>query len=335
MAAILGLSLCSWLCAEPVRFAVVGDTQGQTGIAVNEEGLALIVRHINDQQPPVRFVSFAGDLVSGLWNPFWQYDQYRIWKSFTQPLVDAGIAIYPAPGNHDQPNELVSGLIWRMAFPDLPDNGRGDDLGRTYSFDSGPCHLAIVNTSNPWRNHQVDLDWLEQDLAASDRLVKAVIGHNPAFPVGPHKGSSLDAYPELRNEFWQILTRNHVKVYFCGHEHVYDHWIKDNVHQVILGGAGNVQYAIVDADENDVRVSLFDPHTSTPVDSFLLSETENVAHEDRPAESAVPPPEFPCSVPFFAVFIGLAGLTAVTSDTPWGRHDDGVAPAPLSSRWAA
>jgi len=276
--------------SESIRFAVLGDSRGSEGRAINEEVFPQIVEEVGATDPPVRFVVFLGDLVSGS-----DYDQALVWqllywRKLARPWYDAdmlGAKVYPVPGNHDQPNPLTYVAAWQEAFPELPDNGPDYEKKLTYSFDFGPCHLVAINTSSPIRLHWADLDWLADDLSASDAPVKLVFGHEPAYPKGGHIGSSLDAYPARRDRFWQILVENGVRAYFCGHVHSYDHWIKDGVHQIISGGAGApgnfFHYLVVDAGERDVTVSVY-RHSGDLHEQYKLSETENVAHEPRITE---------------------------------------------------
>jgi hypothetical protein len=172
----------------------------------------------------------------------------------------------------------------------------------------------VVNTSKPGRGHQVDLEWLADDLANTAQPIKLVIGHEPAYPMGMHAKGSLDALPELRDQFWQILVQYGVKAYFCGHEHTYDHWIKDNVHQIITGGGGGLglpyHYLIVEADENDVTVSLYAESDNRRRDQYKLSDTQSVNSNDRsagPDALWIPKLAF-CNLGFLLVALGICGL---------------------------
>jgi len=161
----------------------------------------------------------------------------------------------------------------------------------------------------------VDMVWLANDLASTTKPIKIVVGHEPAYPMGMHAGGSLDALPDLRDQFWQILARNGVKAYFCGHEHTYDHWIKDNVHQIISGGGGGLglpyHYLIVEADENDVTVSLYAESDNRIRDQYKLSDTQAVPNGDRssgPDPLGIPKLLF-CNLGFLAVVFGFCGFT--------------------------
>jgi predicted phosphodiesterase len=309
--------ISSPVSAERLRFAVIGDTQGDfLEEPVSDEAFAKIVDLVLEAEPAVQFVVHTGDLVSGKLSNRLVSD-FELWRTIADPWYQAdflGLKVYPTPGNHDQLNPTSSQEAWQTAFPELPDNGPENQKKMTYSFDHGECHFVVVNTSTPNLSgqHVVDNDWLAEDLANSDKPVTFVFGHEPAYPMSRHIGSSLDARPEKRDRFWQILAENGVGVYFCGHEHRYDHWMKDGVHQIITGSGGVpsvvFNYLIVDVDdENNVTVSVYDANNNSLMDQFDLADTENVAKEERTGE-ADPFYQFLDTCPCFFFIVFLAGF---------------------------
>ncbi len=312
-----------WAYAESIRFAVLSDTQGSDALnPVNETIFAQTVQRVLSADPAVQFVIVVGDLVRGIKYDPAMKQQFKLWRNIAQPWYDSdfiGLKVYPVPGNHDQPNPLSYKKIWQDAFPELPENGPKTELKMTYSFDAGPCHFTVVNTANPnyGFNHRVNLDWLTNDLESSDKPTKFVFGHYPAYPYASHIGESLDYYPEDRDAFWNILAANSVKAYFCGHTHIYDHWIKNNVHQIDDGSSGGSTseylYLIVDADETDATVSVYKTETNELKYSYKLSQTDGVANEDRIAPEHQPVSFFetlPC-YQFLIVLMGLFYLAAM------------------------
>ncbi len=271
--------------AERIRFVVIGDTQGSETFPADEGALSKIVQDVLAADPPVQFVVVVGDLVSGTDNPDAQLDQFLSWRRITAPWYQAefyGLKVYVLPGNHDEPNALSYSRTWQEAFPELPVNGPENSQKMTYSFDAGPCHLVAVNTSAPdlLLAHTVNLDWLGNDLANSNKPIKLVFGHEPAYKPNKNDVGSLDCQKALRDEFWQLLSENGVKAFFCGHIHGYDHWFKDNVHQIIAA-CHDDYYLIVDVDESDVTVSKYDEPQNKLSQTYKLSNSANVPHEDR------------------------------------------------------
>jgi hypothetical protein len=299
--------------AESVRFAIVSDTQGDP---VNTFTFPIIVNEVLKMSPEVQFVIVAGDLV-------WGVDEYKTampaqyaqWLDITAPWFESdmtGAKVYPIPGNHDARDPAKLAELWVTLFPDLPDNGPDADKQMTYSFDAGPCHIVMLNNYSAGIEHQVsDMDWLTSDLAGSSQPIKLVFGHDPAYPFYRHIGSSLDAYPEERDAFWQVLVDQNVRAYFCGHEHQYDHWLKDGVHQITSGGLeGQFDFSqnffIVDADENDVTVSVC-WYSGLMLKSFKLSDTEDVSTDEHRGESELKE-AVPCTFPGIFMIVGLFTL---------------------------
>jgi hypothetical protein len=330
IAFIIGLVLmiAMPLTAESVRFAVVGDTQADylDKTPVNDKVFGEIVQLVLAADPPVQFVLQAGDLINGDFNTQNRIAELEHWRSVAQPWYDSdflGLKVYPTPGNHDQVNPASFLETWQTAFPELPENGPANAKKMTYSFNIGQCHFAVVNTSSPRRldRHAVDLEWLESDLASTTQPVKFIIGHEPAYPIKRHVATSLDARPQKRDAFWQLLAKYNVKAYFCGHEHIYDHWIKDGVHQIITGSGGAPSelhnYLLVDVDDdNNITVSVYDIEGNTLIEQYNLADTETVPSEDRISDINLfyeVVDSLPCSA--FLIFLALPFYTSLCTIT--------------------
>jgi 3',5'-cyclic AMP phosphodiesterase CpdA len=281
--------------ADSIRFAVVGDTQGEDSTIVSETAFSKIVQHILAAEPAVDFVVLTGDLINGSRDGDTRYEEFQYWRSLAAPWYTSnflGLKVYPAPGNHDQESSLSYLDTWQKAFPELPDNGPDNGKKMTYSFNMGSCHFVLLNTSTPtlFRKHSVDVDWLEEDLNANTQPIIFVFGHEPAYPAQRHIGKSLDDRPTRRDKFWQTLVNFGAKAYFCGHEHVYDHWIKDGVHQIVDGSGGvpssYIIYSIVDVDDsNNILISVYNAADNSLRDQFDLADTDGVPCEEREPET--------------------------------------------------
>lgn len=307
--------------AQPVRFAVVSDTQGDP---VNEFTFPNVIQYVLDMSPPVEFVIVTGDLVWGVNNDPDRTDrQFDHWRALTAPWFRSemtGAKVYPVPGNHDARDPARMQAIWTRLFPGLPGNGPPNCPCTTYSFDAGLCHFVLLDTYSPGRGHRApDLDWLAADLADSAKPVKLVFGHDPAYPFFRHIGSSLDAYPADRDAFWQVLAAQGVRAYFCGHEHHYDRWMKDGVQQITSGGLPGTlnfsqNYFIVDADDHDVTVGVY-WFNGLRLASYRLSDTAGVPTDQHLGQAALQDSmPLSCVTPFLAtVFLLLLGFGALWS----------------------
>lgn len=221
-------------------FAVMGDSRGDLW-GVNSEVLSKLVSAVIEKG--VDLVIFTGDVVDG--TVFLRF-QMPVWVEIMQPLWNAGIKVYPARGNHEAAGLNLNALAtWQNAFVDermLPTNGPTGHDKVTYSaVHKNALFVSLDHYVNP---HHVPQDWLDQQLAATEVPHLFVFGHEPAFKV--QHDDCLDDFPNKRDEFWQSLVSAGARVYFCGHDHFYDHaWVKDgdgdpsnDAHQYVVGTGG-------------------------------------------------------------------------------------------------
>jgi 3',5'-cyclic AMP phosphodiesterase CpdA len=88
------------------------------------------------------------------------------------------------------------------------------------------------------------LQWLRRDLAAAANAACIFVAlHRPLYPVGSHKGDSLDKYPAERDALHQLFAQHRVTCVFGGHEHLYNRQTRDGVVYIITGGGGADLYA--------------------------------------------------------------------------------------------
>jgi hypothetical protein len=268
--------------AEPFTFVSMADSRGVNN-GVNDDVLSSIVGLV--VQEDADFVLFPGDLVNGSTNGVTLASQLNHWRDIMVPVYSSdmyGAKVYAGPGNHEIRNSGSEG-VWQSIFNDLPSNGPAGETYMTYSFDYLNSHFVMLNTDRAGSQHTVNYDWLANDLAGTTADHIFVFGHEPAYPVGPHLGSSLDAYPDQRDAFWQLLIDHDVDIYFAGHEHLYDHIEVEGVHQVISGTCGApihsgyggdfYHYVLITVDGLDVSVKVFDDNWEMR-DSFEFTQSE-------------------------------------------------------------
>jgi hypothetical protein len=97
---------------------------------------------------------------------------------------------------------------------------------------------VALNSNHYNETHYVQNSWLDTNLAATTQPLIFVYAHEPAYPAGPHIGSSLDFDVSARDAFWNIMSKAGVGIYFCGHEHLYQRTQHGVVTQVIAGTCG-------------------------------------------------------------------------------------------------
>lgn len=268
-------SLIAPVWAEDFTFAATCDSRGEDK-GVNTEVLQALMSHMIRTNPSVKFLIFPGDMIDGSKKPEKNYQQLLEWKKAMALVYENPDMIWPrvwpSIGNHEVKNPRAESDYLKV-FPDVYFNGPQGEKGFTYSFDYKNCHFVSVKTDR-WlppdpedkyhsKSHYVKhLDWLEEDLeSARERGIRHifVFGHQPAFPISAHIHDSLPnaglivEHPEnpdryrfmkIRDRFWDILVKNKVAAYICGHEHVYGRQSVDGVYQILTGGGGAPLYDI-------------------------------------------------------------------------------------------
>jgi len=169
---------------------------------------------------------------------------------------------FPVAGNHDMENgaaiewlrnEYANGNSARVPLRTrIINKGPAGTESTTYSWDYGGAHFVVLNIfwngeSKEGTGRRKGSDtagkgdivpalwrWLDTDLAACDKPFIFVFGHEPAFPIARHVGSSLDANKGDRDAFWRLLEAHDVTAYICGHTHYY------SAHRGNADHAGNV-----------------------------------------------------------------------------------------------
>ncbi len=250
------------------RFAVMNDSRGDNQnvsgkSCINDKVLALIARDIAKEKP--EFLLVAGDLVNG----FHQNGgtafatQFSNWKSAMAPVYGAGIPVYPIRGNHENGPEQNRNWPWPpkqpilgpavieditkafiKAFPEgyIPENGPIGEVRLTYSFVHKNALIVGLDqyVDHP---HRVNQEWFKEQLTQSALSGRHlfVYGHEPAFEVR-HR-DALSYYPKERDEFWDSIGGAGGRVYFCGHDHLYNRAeISDSagnsIQQVVVGTGG-------------------------------------------------------------------------------------------------
>lgn len=249
---------------QPWRFVVLGDTR-TSGLKPPQVAYDLI-----DQarlgRPEVALA--VGDLINALTTMPEVREQWRYWREAATAL-DAGHVLV-TPGNHDVSRRKWSASMMVAAFPELPRNGpTGYPL--TYALDyRGVRFISLQSESydEPHRIGAAQLAWLEMQLRDNPSRYTIVFSHDPAYPVGPHVGSSLDVYPAERDQFWRLLREYRATAYIAGHEHLYNHKQIDGVDQIIVGTSGSgiyrgyggdfFHYLAADVEPDAIAVAVYD-----------------------------------------------------------------------------
>jgi predicted phosphodiesterase len=195
-----------------INFYVFGDSQGYQG------GVEQIVATANLHRPD--FLFHCGDLT-----PFGQENQYQAIKA----VLDQSVApVYTTMGNHDLKDG--GGVLYQEYFG-----------SSTYSFDFGPAHFTIFNTSSGYVSSQ-EFAWLEQDLTQTEAEFRFIFTHIPLFD--PRNGENHTLFNTTAGTQLMSLFETHeVDAVFAGHIHMYNETVENGVRYVVTGGAGASLYA--------------------------------------------------------------------------------------------
>lgn len=273
-------------------FVVAGDMRSYSGPGYNDKpdcfrGVCEAIAEVG----PGAFMVCPGDLdpVDGVdWT-------IRTYLGETYPW-------YPVVGNHELPGEGRSprggsNMDWLRAYneggdslPNVVNIGPPGCEETTYSFDYENTHFIVLNEyfdgesdTEAWGDiSDVSLEWLEADLAASDKQHAFVFGHVPAYrQIDTDTGANgymIEGAndPDTRiaarwQRFWNLLVEYDVAAYICGHTHNFSAveiegvWQIDAGHSQGMGGnpASPSTFVVVHVDEEAVSYDVYRLKTGT------------------------------------------------------------------------
>jgi 3',5'-cyclic AMP phosphodiesterase CpdA len=249
-AIVLALSILplTALAADPLTvkvppkftFVAYGDvrfTDPSDHIRSNPEARRALVARIAQARPA--FLLMTGDLVLSGGNP----QDWKVWDAESRPLRDAGVPIFPVPGNHELVNDPQS-TNYFAHFPELADRP-------WYSVRAGNviCFLldsvADVSSGPQW-------EWLQGELSRvpADVDFLVFVLHHPPYTHSSDRlfGGGHSARPAERKlaawlESRQPSFRPRMLV-ISGHVHNYERYEQGGVMYVVSGGGGATPYTV-------------------------------------------------------------------------------------------
>ena len=217
--------------AEKWCFVVAGDGRADPRAhrPEDKDGInTLITAEIRDAviAEKAKFLMWTGDLVYGYAkNPDEFEKQLRSWRDLMEPLYTKHIPVLACRGNHDS-SSTDAWARWDKVFAGkyaLPKNGPAGEKNLTFYYTRGPV-LAIGLDQYQQKGEAINQPWLDEVLKRHKKPFVFAMGHEPAFMDGHHK-DTMDASPEKRDAMWESLINAGARVFFCGHDHLYDHMI--------------------------------------------------------------------------------------------------------------
>jgi acid phosphatase type 7 len=210
--------------AVPFQFVVYGDTR--TRHDIHRKVVAGILKYSSPD-----FVLHTGDLVadgadSAQWPVFFDIERELLRKA----------AFFPSLGNHERNNRQYY-EFFNVTAP-------------YYSFNWGTSHFIVLNsdignaaTSEAARDTfwTEQTRWLEEDLQKSQKAdCRFVIAHHPPLSaVARRQGGN----PRM-TALMPMFEKYNVTAGFFGHDHNYQHYLKNGIHYFITGGGGAPLYDV-------------------------------------------------------------------------------------------
>lgn len=207
--------------AQPVQpgswhFSVIGDYGSGT------RPLTDVTNNIARRNPEA--VLTTGD------NVYWSGTEAEYRRKWDPPKyfgdIRANFRVLPSLGNHDT---RKSTKPYFDRFPEL-------EGARFYSADLHDVHFVALNTNESLAPGSPQHEWLERDLAASQKKWKVLYYHHPAYSNFPGHVSPLREY------LGPLVARYGVDLLLAGHEHSYGRSKPLNATgtvELITGGGGH------------------------------------------------------------------------------------------------
>jgi hypothetical protein len=252
LAALLAVSALAQ--ADHFQFVVAGDGRANPGAHRPEDvdGVNTLITGEMEQavlDEHAKFLLWTGDLVYGSNGNAKLLEKMLLrWRGIMQPLYDKKIPVLPCRGNHEFGNKQAN-EVWNKVFSGeyaLPQNGPSDEMNLTFYFKYGPV-LAVGMDQYTVDSDSiaVNVPWLKHTLDEQHEPFIFTYGHEPAFMDGAHKDLMDNDVPK-RDSFWDTIIAAGSRVYFCGHDHLYDHMTVLNntgkpgpvMHQIVAGTSG-------------------------------------------------------------------------------------------------
>ena len=212
---------------QSLTFIAYGDTRSHPNH--HNDVAEQILNILDNNNEALSFIAFTGDFVKdgsneGDWDTQFFSDNYPfIRQLMTEEPYMACV------GNHEG-----NGLLFAKYFP-YPFYANGDYY---FSFDYGPAHFTIIDQFSPYTPGSVQYQWIENDLATTNKLWKFILLHEPGWSAGGgHENNTT-----VQNFIQPLCEQYGVQFVIGGHNHYYACAVVGSVVHITTGGGGAPQY---------------------------------------------------------------------------------------------
>ncbi|MCA3011418.1 MAG: metallophosphoesterase [Myxococcaceae bacterium] len=231
-----------------LRVVVLSDLNGSYGSTTYEPSVHQAIAALRATVRP-DLVLIAGDMVAGQQAGL---DFPAMWAAFhaavTTPLLDVGIPVAPAPGNHDASaypgygqERAEYARQWEPLRRPAVQLVDASQFPFRYSFSfRGAFFIALdATTVAPLSTSQ--RTWVGQQLAGASAFpVKLVFGHVPLHPTTVGRETQVLSDPPL-----EAILRQHGALFVGGHQHGYYPGAANGVRHVVTPCIGSGPRALI------------------------------------------------------------------------------------------
>ncbi len=178
-----------------------------------EQAWANTVEQAFELYPDAKFIANTGDLVDyGMNNNQWQW----MFDTASENLMST--YLMPTSGNHEEKDDYA--IVSNFVLPNVPTQDTA--TGVYYSYDYNNVHIAVLNTNDLDENEalsEAQVQWLKEDMAASDAQWKMVTLHKALYSNGSHYDD--DDVVAMREQLCSLIPELGIDLVLQGHDHVY------------------------------------------------------------------------------------------------------------------
>ena len=204
----IGYFTTSGNASDEVNFIVFADVQASSD--ENFKKASVVLESAVETMPEYEFAVGLGDFVNDCTNEEW--DSY--FKNFE--FMNMNTTLVPVAGNHE------GNLQW-FKFNNMFNIGEAENsaviTGCYYSFDWGDAHFAVLNSNDMYPMSASQINWLKNDMNASDAQWKIVLTHRALYSAG--KNINKPDTVIMRNLLLPVIDELGIDVVFAGHDHMY------------------------------------------------------------------------------------------------------------------